>query len=191
MDITKMVMRHAFQITYYVFLKMANHIHRSQTQDNEVFPIMIIGHNHHDHGSNSNREGRDLDCYCVPTEQCPSTSIMNPFGLTSNHIQHGNHHHNSNSNSQFQNGNNHISNGRLDGQRPAREQLPDTPIKDYSSLINPRVLPKDIVAVASINKGDGEDHDTLDLSEDATFENNRARYFRKHRSDVYLIFPLE
>ena len=44
------------------------------------------------------------------------------------------------------------------------------PVKDYSDLINPRVLPSDIVA-------ETEDADTLDLSAGApgTFENNRAR----------------
>ena len=123
--------------------------------------FVYIG-NHHTSAGTGNREGRELDCYCVPTEQCPSSSVMNLLGLTSNHIQHNN---------------NHISNNFNAGQRPAREQLPepDRPVKDYSNLINPRILPKDIVAVGSNDKEDAEDHDTLDLAEGASFENNRAR----------------
>merc|ERR1712186_26367 len=33
-------------------------------------------HHHNDHGSTGNRAGKDLDldCYCVPAEQCPSSS---------------------------------------------------------------------------------------------------------------------
>ena len=42
--------------------------------------------------------------------------------------------------------------------------------KDYSGLINPRILPSDIMAVEEI-----EDTDTLDLSEEPSYENNRAR----------------
>ena len=129
--------------------------------------------NHHDHADTGNREGRELDCYCVPAEQCPSSSIMNAFGLTSNHVQHHNQHNNNINNHH----NNHISNNVNAGQRPAREQLPEQqrPVKDYSNLINPRILPKDIVAVGSNDKADAEDHDTLDLTEEASFENNRAR----------------
>ena len=36
---------------------------------------------HHDHQSQSNRQGRRHDeCYCVPVSQCPSDSIMNKNG---------------------------------------------------------------------------------------------------------------
>ena len=126
--------------------------------------------NHNNHADTGNREGRELDCYCVPKEQCPSSSVMNPFGLTSNHIQNHNQHHNNHHN-------NHITNLGNAGQRPAREQLPDPtlPVKDYSNLINPRILPKDIVAVGSNDKEDAEDHDTLDLTEKGCVENNSGR----------------
>ena len=108
---------------------------------------------------------------------------MSVFGVETNHIQHhnnnnNNNHHHHHSNNQFQNGINHVNNNNgfsNHHQNPAREQLPDAPIKDYSNLINPRILPKDIIAADSNNKEEGEDHDTLDLSEDTSFENNRAR----------------
>ena len=121
--------------------------------------------NHHNHADTGNREGRDLDCYCVPAEQCPSSSVMFQHHIHNNHNNINNHH------------NNHISNLGNAGQRPAREQLPDPtlPVKDYSNLINPRILPKDIVAVGSNDKEDAEYHDTLDLTEEASVENNRAR----------------
>ena len=95
---------------------------------------------------------------------------MNVFGISTNHIQRENHPH----------GHNHVQHGinpnaLPNGPRPAREQLPDSPVKDYSNLINPRVLPKDIAAAVASDQGYGEDHDTLDLSGEANFENNRAR----------------
>ena len=99
---------------------------------------------------------------------------MNAFGLANNHVNQNLI--SQNSNQQQLNSINNVNNGfgNLQG-RPSREQLPDAPIKDYSNLINPRILPKDIVAADSNEKEDGEDHDTLDLSEEASFENNRAR----------------
>ena len=103
---------------------------------------------------------------------------MNAFGLANNHVNQNLISQNSN---QQLNSINNVNNGfgNLQG-RPSREQLPDAPIKDYSNLINPRILPKDIVAADSNEKEDGEDHDTLDLSEEASFENNRARYADHH-----------
>ena len=135
--------------------------------------MKFVGH-HQNHGPTSNREGRDLECYCVPEQQCPTSSVMNAFGLANNHVNQNFISQNSN---QQLNSINNVNNGfgNLQG-RPSREQLPDAPIKDYSNLINPRILPKDIVAADSNEKEDGEDHDTLDLSEEASFENNRARY---------------
>jgi len=147
---------------------------------------------HQSHGGHSDREPKDLDldCYCVPVEQCPTTSVMNTFGVDTNHIQHHNNHNNNNhhSNNQFQTGNNHVNSNSFSNhhQNPAREQIQDAPIKDYSSLINPRVLPKDIIAADSNDKVDGEDHDTLDLSEDASFENNRARSLRNPLESVLI-----
>ena len=148
--------------------------------------MIWLGHHHNDHSNTGNRAGKDLDldCYCVPVEQCPSTSVMNVFGATSNHIQHNNvvnnHHHHSlqhsSNNNRLQEGTNHVNNGFANNQnqRPSRQQLPE---KDYSNLINPRTLPKEIVASASnINEGAAEVHDTLDLSGQENFESNRARY---------------
>ena len=99
---------------------------------------------------------------------------MNVFGATSNHIQQNNvvnnHHHHSlhhSNNNRLQEGTNHVNNGFSNNQRPSRQQLPE---KDYSNLINPRTLPKEIVASASsINEGAAEVHDTLDLSGQENF----------------------
>ena len=98
---------------------------------------------------------------------------MSAIGIANNHV---NQNLISQNNNQQLNSINKVNNGfgNLQG-RPSREQLPDAPIKDYSNLINPRILPKDIVAADSNEQEDGEDHDTLDLSEEASFENNRAR----------------
>ena len=100
---------------------------------------------HHGHANDGNREGRELECYCVPAEQCPSNSVMHSFG-GSNHVQQTN---------------NHVQNPFIN-QRPAREQLPDPVVRDYSNLINPRILPKDIVAA---DKEGEDDNDNLDLAE--------------------------
>ena len=95
---------------------------------------------------------------------------MDVFGFSTNHIHNNQRESHPHSHNHVQNGIN--PNALPLGPRPAREQLPDAPIKDYSNLINPRVLPKDIVA--SDNE-DGEDHDTLDLSGEGSIQNNRAR----------------
>ena len=146
--------------------------------------MIFIGHHHNDHSNTGNRAGKDLDldCYCVPAEQCPSSSVMHVFGATSNHIQHNNnivnnhhqsHHHSHSSNNRLQEGTNHINNGFANTQRPSRQQIPE---KDYSNLINPRTLPKEIVASESvINEEEAEVHDTLDLSGQENFKNSRAR----------------
>merc|ERR1711881_418116 len=94
-----------------------------------------------------------------------------------NHNPHAHHNH-------VQSGIN--PNALPNGPRPAREQLPDTPIKDYSNLINPRILPKDIVAAVPGEQGYGADHDTLDLSGEETFENNRARSLRLPKESVVI-----
>ena len=111
---------------------------------------------------------------------------MHVFGANSNHIQQNNvvnnhhqshHHHGSHSNNRLQEGTNHINNGFANTQQPSRQQLPE---KDYSNLINPRTLPKEIVASESIvNEEEADVHDTLDLSGQENFENSRARYYDK------------
>jgi len=125
-----------------------------------------LGLDRDDHPVESQREQRRLEeCYCVPAAQCPVGSIQN---ILSSFASAPNNAFNTGANNGFNNGAggqfNNQFNGQLRGE-PSSGAI--APVTDYSGLINPRDLHKDILA--------SENTDTLDLTEQPGVGNNRAR----------------
>jgi hypothetical protein len=140
----------------------------------------------------SHRGQRRLEeCYCVPVAQCPAGSVQNIIGALAGGPSNSfdNSGFNNGPNGQFSNGGSNqfnsgasaqlssgFNSGSANGQfnNGFNGQLRGEPgvgsnvqIKDYSGLIDPRILPKDILA--------SENLDTLDLTEQPGVSNNRAR----------------
>lgn len=156
-----------FKTSIFIFLKgEAFHSTRLGVKRDSVG-----GHHHHHQHENqvlgetdSFRNQRRLEeCYCIPSHQCPSESIVylsNQIPAASPPLNSGN----------FNNFNNfQQTNGGFEQLKSSQsggfigEVISEGisgGVKDYSGLIDPRTLPKDILAK--------ENSDTLDLSEQRT-----------------------
>ena len=162
--------------------------------DHHHHPEQQHAHESHEPAESHRGQRRLEECYCVPVAQCPAGSVQNILGALASGPNNGfdngaNSGFNNGPNGQFSNGapnqfnggasaqlNSGFNSGSANGQfnNGFNSQLrgepgsgSNGPIKDYSGLIDPRTLPKDILA--------SENLDTLDLTEQPGVSNNRAR----------------